>query len=201
MTMQFVQAIIKAAISTQQIIELEHFLPTHISVLAVYGRLFALASHLGQHHSLELEELLGGQAKKEDIKIIEAMAVSDSPVNDSTLSASTLDLGQKIERKTASAASLSIPAIPVAVTPPVHELDLGTPARSPSPVPSQDSPDPDFPVISNTSSEVPEPTAAPARLEKPKKKRVKALSDEVEKVPVKKAKKKKRDDIDDIFGL
>ena len=239
-----IHAILKASVSTTQIIELGHFLPTHIPVLAIYGRLFALSAHLTQSLSLDLERILAGQSGVEEV-----VAVASAP---STLIASTsgsapestilpipddvvetnfgqagqagLDIGQKISRPITSSApvstSVSVPDTPVpmsmsmSISPERHSRspsEQAPPARTPSRSPSvsprvnqgEDSPDPDFPEINLPEATTPSSPSLKVprgpKLEKPKvvkkKKRVPIDAGETSK------KKKKRNDIDDIFGF
>lgn len=186
--------------STQQIIELEHFLPMHVSVLAVYGRLFVLASHLGQFLSLDVEELLSGRAMPKAVAKAEQEAVSlfaEQSIGEMSASAGATDLGEKIHRPISRA--IATPPAPPA--PPLKRKE--TPARSSSPAQCEDSPDPDFPDSPLAPSTVHDP--APRRLkasqsDKPKKKRAKAISNNDDSPAVKK-KVKRRDAIDDIFGF
>lgn len=202
--------------STQQIIELEHFLPTQISVLAIYGRLFALAVNIAQTLSLDIEEILAGtgpdgnkiagmmgsvSARTDDLSLLEPKTLTTS-----TTRYTDFDFGQKIERPTKQAVA---PVLPVRPSEPT--LPMPSKSRSPSPSasqsptvrPVQDSPDPDFPVMLPPS---PGPKASslasPAPLEMRKKKKRPKTEAEAGAEGSKKTQKikKKRNDIDDIFG-
>lgn len=232
-----IHAIFKASISTRQIIELGHFLPTHIPVLAIYGRLFAASAHLVQSLALDLEGILAGQSGVEEV-VAAAVAPSTLAALASTsgllpalfdpiesrsgpAGEAGLDIGQKISRPIpsfvsargqvpetpiVSASDSPMPLSPDRQSRSVLVAPARTPSRSPSSSPfvnqGQDSPDPDFPEItlpptepSLPSSNYPrESTLKEAKVLK-KKKRVPVEIGESGK------KKKKRNDIDDIFGF
>ena len=177
----------EATVSIQQIIELEHFLPTQISVIAVYGRLFALGVSIANVLDMEMEETLGvpkrtvkTKRKREDrdqiVEVFDHYIETAPPVAGRRVS--TFDLGQKIAR----------------------------PVRSPSPIPSPPAPAP-IRLPSKSESATPPPSSpdilpSPVRLptppiEKPKKK--KKMNPEIG--LKKKVKGKKNDDMDDIFGF
>jgi len=210
---QFIHALLKATVATQQIIQLEHFLPTQISVIAVYGRLFALGTSMAAFHGLDLEEVLEGKARVErrkrvkrgetvDLEDIMEMEVATGPI-----SFSTFDMGQKIQRPVIPEGQVTEPTI---VTTDAIE--------SPSPLPSSkgESSSPPPPSSPDEVLPPPPPTVKP----KPKLKRSidsaesKAARDSDTTTEPKlkskkrptldekvKTKKKKRDDMDSIFGF
>ena len=223
-TEKLIHAILKASVSTQQIIELGHFLPTHIPVLAIYGRLFALSAHLAQSLSLDLEGILGGGSGIEEVIQAKAAAAAEGavlPMMDDPLEVplgaesrriSTYDLGQRIARPVVTSIiaseplTASIPLASSAVNSPSPPVPTPTPSRSPSPslVPQQDSPDPDFPenLIPDAQSQSPaEGTSQQARM--PRDRTPKVIKKKKRPVQVSEVgkKKKKRNDIDDIFGF
>jgi hypothetical protein len=90
-------------VSIQQIIELEHFLPTVISVMAIYGRLFAIGSSIANVLGMEIEESLGvpqriikqkrkREERDEIAEVMEEYVYTPAPGRKN----STFDLGQKI---------------------------------------------------------------------------------------------------------
>ena len=171
--------------SIQQIIELEHFLPTVISVMAIYGRLFAIGSSIANHLGMEIEESLGvpkriikqKRKREERDELAEVMAeyvYTPAPGRKN----STFDLGQKIARPVRSPSpEATLPVAPVRVL---------TPSEG------SGSPPPSSPDIPPSPIRIPTPP-----IEKPKKKK-KTLA---EAGKVKKGKEKKKDDMDDIFGF
>jgi hypothetical protein len=171
--------------SIQQIIELEHFLPTVISVMAIYGRLFAIGSSIANVLGMEIEESLGvpkriikQKRKREEqdeiAEVMEEYVYTPAPGRKNP----TFDLGQKIARPVRSPSpELTLPVVSV----PVH-----TPSEE------SGSPPPSSPDVPPSPIRIPTPP-----IEKPKKKK-KTLA---EAGKVKKGKGKKKDDMDDIFGF
>jgi hypothetical protein len=211
---QFVHAIFKATVSTQQIIQLEHFLPTQISIMAVYGRLFALGTSIATYHSLDLEQVLAGESRVEKAKQTKSTAgdldidmgeilreVKMDIDTDVERPSEIFDMGQRIER----AVMLEREAEPVsaqAVFEPESPVSKAASSASGSSPPAASSPD--EPI----QEYIPPPSS--------KKKRIEShfsLTDNVEpeikksskkrtaSEPKTKTKKKKRDDMDSIFGF
>jgi hypothetical protein len=183
---QFIQCLLKATVSIQQIIELEHFLPTVISVMAIYGRLFALGSSIANNLGMEMEESLGvpkrtikQKRKREEqdeiAEVMEEYTYTPAPGRKTP----TFDLGQKIARPVRSPSPEPLPPAPISVQVQTTSEESG-------------SPPPSSPDIPPSPIRIPTPP-----LEKPKKK--KKMVSEVGKV--KKGKGKKKDDMDDIFGF
>ena len=172
--------------SIQQIIELEHFLPTVISVMAIYGRLFAIGSSIANSLGMNIDESLGvpkriikQKRKREEqdeiAEVMEEYTYTPAPGRKTP----TFDLGQKIARPVRS---------------PSPELILPASAAMPVSTPSEESgsPPPSSPDIPPSPVRIPTPP-----IEKTKKK--KKVTPEAGKV--KKGKGKKKDDMDDIFGF
>jgi hypothetical protein len=175
-------------VSIQQIIELEHFLPTVISVMAIYGRLFAIGSSIANVLGMEIEESLGvpkriikqkrkREERDEIAEVMEEYVYTPAPGRKNP----TFDLGQKIAR-------------PVRSPSPEPILSASGPAPVPVLTPSEESgsPPPSSPDIPPSPVRIPTPP-----IEKPKKKK-RTLA---EAGKVKKGKGKKKDDMDDIFGF
>jgi hypothetical protein len=210
---QFIHALLKATVSTQQIIQLEHFLPTQISVIAVYGRLFALGTSMASYHGLDLEEALEGKASVERRKpvkrgeTVDLEDIMEMEVDAGPISFSTFDMGQKIQRPIIPEHQVTVPTIITTDS-----------KKSPSPVPSSkgESSSPPPPSSPDELLPPPPPTAKPKlKLKrsidsaeskaardsdtttepKLKSKKRPTLDEKV------KAKKKKRDDMDSIFGF
>jgi hypothetical protein len=220
-----IHAILKAAVSTQQIIELEHFLPTHIPVLAIYGRLFALSAHLASYLSLDLERILGGESGVEEPVVTSTLStlaafpvLADIPLGmelgeSSVLGQSGPDYGQKIARPVSSLITFapdrpspspslsSSKPIPSSARPsPPVPVRTASRSRSPSIAQEQDSPDPDFPEIALPQAKPsPIPSDIPRELPKIIKKKKRTPTETATNENIKK--KKKRNDIDDIFGF
>lgn len=176
----------KATVSIQQIIELEHFLPTVVSVIAIYGRLFALGSSIANTLGMEVEESLGVPKKKvrekrkrkeldEIVEVEEDYVYTPEPGR----RVSTFDLGQKIERPVRSPSPHPVPR-------------ALAPVQVPTSSEESESPPPSSPDIPPSPVRVPSPP-----VEKPKKK--KRMVDTETKG--KKVKGKRKDDMDDIFGF
>lgn len=175
----------KATVSIQQIIELEHFLPTQISVIAIYGRLFALSSSIADNLGMEMEEMLGVPLKKvkkrksenedEVVEVLDEYIYTPAPGR----SVATIDMGQKISRPVREPSPIPEPIVSVLPRPASDsESDSATPPPS----------SPDLPP-----SPVRIPTPPP---EKPRKKK-RTIPD----TGVKKKVKGKKNDMDDIFGF
>jgi hypothetical protein len=183
---QFIQCLLKANVSIQQIIELEHFLPTVISVMAIYGRLFAIGSSIANVLGMEIEESLGvprrtikQKRKREEqdeiAEVMEEYVYTPAPGRTNP----TFDLGQKIAR-------------PIRSPSPEPVLPASAPVPVLTPSEESGSPPPSSPDIPPSPVRVPTPP-----VEKPKKKK-KTLA---ESGKLKKGKGKKKDDMDDIFGF
>jgi hypothetical protein len=182
---QFIQCLLKATVSIQQIIDLEHFLPTVISVMAIYGRLFAIGSSIANVLGMEIEESLGvpkrivkqkrkREERDEIAEVIQEYVYTPAAGRKNP----TFDLGQKIARPVRSPSPEPAP--------PVVSVPVLTPSEE------SGSPPPSSPDIPPSPVRIPTPP-----IEKPKKKK-KTLA---EAGKVKKGKGKKKDDMDDIFGF
>lgn len=202
----------------QQIIELEHFLPTQISVVAVYGRLFAIGISIATHSGLDLEEVLSGNIKSKtkskgkkrkrkdgaDAQLIceDSNLDLDEDLGPKMVSRrkDTFDMGQRIERPVT--VPVSQPESPV---PNQSKSSIDPPQLSPADSPrsiSSGSPPPSSPDIPPTPVRMPTPELKTEPIDpKPKLKKKKTLA-AAQNTSTKKTKgKKKKDDMDDIFGF
>ena len=204
----------------QQIIELEHFLPTQISVVAVYGRLFAIGINIAIHFGLDLEEVLIGNIKsktKSKGKKRKRKDGADTPLiyEDSNLDLDLdMDLGQKMVSRRKDTFDMG-QRIERPVTVPVSQREspvqnqskssIDPPQLSPADSPrsiSSGSPPPSSPDIPPSPIRVPTPELKTDPIDpKPKLKKKKSLA-AAQNATTKKTKgKKKKDDMDDIFGF
>jgi hypothetical protein len=186
---------------------LEHFLPTQISVIAIYGRLFTLATNIANHFSMDMEETLGVPKQNIGIKRKRERASDGQPAV--PLAANmhmeldtpagqdpeeSFDLGQRIERPSMFAPSedqVSKASSPVSIE--VRQKSLSPPSdRMSSASPQPSSPDP-----APSPIRIPTPEPVP----KKKKRTISASDSTSTKAKVKGKGKKKRDDMDDIFGF
>jgi hypothetical protein len=214
-------------VAIQQIIELEHFLPTQISVIAVYGRLFTLGISIANHLGLDVEQVLSGDVKIKNkgkkrkrkdggagLRVLNAP--SPSVYDDSNLDLGLqkvvshrrediFDMGQRIERPVTVLATQ--PEIPV----PKHsQLSTRSPRQSPLDLDPQESissgsPPPSSPDIDIDIPPTPVQLPSPEPILKAKLKKKKTLASTID-IDTKKTKtktkgKKKKDDMDDIFGF
>ena len=204
----------------QQIIELEHFLPTQISVVAIYGRLFAIGISIATHFGLDLEQVLSGDIKsktKSKGKKRKRKDGADAPLiyEDSNLDLDidmdlgprmvsrrkdTFDMGQRIERP------VTVPVLQPELSVPIQsKSSIDPPQLSPADSPgsiSSGSPPPSSPDIPPSPVRVPNPMLKTEPIDpKPKLKKKKTLA-AAQNTTTKKTKgKKKKDDMDDIFGF
>lgn len=216
----------KASVSTQQIIDLEHFLPTHIPVLAIYSRSFTLAAHLLEYLSLDLGRILAEESGSTPVEVLSdestTLTSSVDPIADSRAYgiSSVLDIGQKITRPVPSVPVLDLTvrtSTPTTVPTPAKHTPTPSPSRSQSLSPGledvvkQDSPDPDYPLNPDPAvSTVSHQPRTEIKKKKPKSIGVDPFSElskqkttrTAGKLDIKMIKKKqKRNDIDDIFGF
>lgn len=204
----------------QQIIELEHFLPTQISVVAVYGRLFAIGISIATHSGLDLEQVLSGNVKctsgsKGKKRKRKDGADAQLIYEDSNLDLDlgmdlgpkmvsrrkdTFDMGQRIERPVT--VPFSQPESPV---PNQSKSSIDPPQLSPADSPrsiSSGSPPPSSPDIPPSPVRVPTPELKTEPIDpKPKLKKKKTLAVAQSSTTKKTKGKKKKDDMDDIFGF
>lgn len=200
----------------QQIIELEHFLPTQISVVAVYGRLFAIGISIATHFGLDLEQVLSGNIKsttKSKGKKRKRKDGDDTPLiyDDSNFDVdlgpkmvsrrkNTFDMGQRIERPVTVPVSQRESPVQNQSKSSIDPPQL-SPADSPRSI-SSGSPPPSSPDIPPSPIRVPTPELKTDPIDpKPKLKKKKSLA-AAQNATTKKTKgKKKKDDMDDIFGF
>lgn len=191
--------------------------------MAIYGRIFALSTHLAQSLSLDLERILAGQSGVEELKpqtqsvlLPDTIEILEIPLetNDGPSRAgarSGFDMGQKIARPVPSTPNIVPDPMTVSKPTPTTSPERQSPsevARTPSPSPAaspsmlmeQDSPDPDYP-----DGTIPQAESSPPVSKLPRERTTKVLKKK--RVPVEartseiSKKKKKRNDIDDIFGF
>lgn len=180
--------------------------------------MFALCAHLAEYLSLDLERILGGmsggkEARKPLVTTASAIALETAlELGHGACEAghSNLDIGQKIARPVASIVSDDMESVAQQSTPPPSD-SKSDPARAETPVPphsssppgtpKQDSPDPDFPEPTAFPTEPIPPSSTIPQDTAPKvtKKKKRAPVDNTPGLANKK--KKKRNDIDDIFGF